>query len=61
MMLAGRAADMVLGGGADAGASSDIEIANTLLRAAMIGGRPVRMRVRVAFDDALRGDTGHVR
>lgn len=36
MTLAGRAADMVLGGGADAGASSDIESANTLLRAAML-------------------------
>ena len=36
MTLAGRAADMVLGGGADAGASSDIESANTLLRTAML-------------------------
>ncbi|MHA6730196.1 AAA family ATPase [Devosia sp. A369] len=36
MMLAGRAADMVLGGGADAGAASDLESVNKLLRAAML-------------------------
>ena len=36
MTLAGRAADMILGGGANAGASSDIESANTLLRTAML-------------------------
>ena len=36
MTLAGRAADMVLGSGANAGASSDIESANALLRSAML-------------------------
>ena len=36
MMLGGRAADSVLGGGAHAGAASDIESVNKLLRAAML-------------------------
>jgi TonB family protein len=33
----------------------------TLFRPAMIGGRPVAMRVRVPFEFTLRGDTGRVR
>ncbi len=36
MILGGRAADMVLGQGAHAGAASDIEAVNTLLRSAML-------------------------
>ncbi|MGB3337170.1 MAG: AAA family ATPase [Devosia sp.] len=36
MTLAGRAADAILGGGADAGAASDIKNVNALLRTAML-------------------------
>lgn len=36
MVLAGRAADTVLGNGADSGAEADLEIANTALRSAML-------------------------
>ncbi|MBJ6988431.1 AAA family ATPase [Devosia sp. MC521] len=36
LMLAGRAADMVLGGGAHAGAANDLETVNRLLRSAML-------------------------
>lgn len=36
MVLAGRAADTVLGGGANSGAESDLEIANMALRSAML-------------------------
>ncbi|KFC68203.1 Cell division protein FtsH [Devosia sp. LC5] len=36
MVLAGRAADVTLGDGANSGAESDLEIANTVLRSAML-------------------------
>ena len=36
MVLAGRAADTILGNGANTGAASDLDIANTALRGAML-------------------------